>query len=83
MHTATTTTFEPGKSYVARWVTDSTLRTPILVVSRTAKFVTLRAHGDPLGETTRCKVRIFDGAEVVSPLGTYSMAPVLRADAPA
>lgn len=51
------------------------------VVARTARFVTLR---DSVSELHRVKVHIDarDGGEWALPLGSYSMAPVIRADRP-
>ena len=50
-------------------------------VARTAKFVTLQ---DGIGDLHRVKVHIDarDGGEWALPLGSYSMAPVIRADRP-
>lgn len=46
------------------------------VLKRTAKFVTLRYHGTE----HRVALRTWsDGAEYCYPLGTYSMAPMLKA----
>ncbi len=71
-----TTTFRPGKTYDCLWPTDSSMRTPFRVASRTAQFVTLeRVDG---GEIVRCKVKTSSGSEYCLPFGSFSMAPVLR-----
>jgi hypothetical protein len=69
--------FEAGKVYIMSWIGDSELKTPFEMVSRTAKFVTLKDIRT--NEIIRCKVEIYDGCEQCSPTGKYSMSPVLRA----
>jgi len=71
------TEFKVGKTYEMRWATDSTLRTPVTVEARTAKFVVIP---DVNGVLRRVGVKVRDGVETCLPLGNYSMAPVLRAD---
>lgn len=49
------------------------------VVARTAKFVTLRQWGT--NDERRVGVKVDrDGGEWALPLGSYSMAPIIRAD---
>ena len=75
---ATTTAFEVGQTYLMGWIGDSELKTPYVVVHRTAKFVTVQ---DPrTGETNRCKVHVYEGIEQCYPTGQYSMCPSLKAD---
>lgn len=81
MSTATATapaTFEIGATYQAVSACDSNCIWTLEVTARTAKFVTLRdVH---TGETNRVGVRSYNGEEWASPFGTYSMAPVIRAN---
>lgn len=65
--------FEPTKSYTMRSVCDHDAVWTIEVVARTAKMVTLSTG-------KRFRVGVYDGVEFIRPLGTYSMAPILRAD---
>lgn len=77
--TTTPATFQTGRTYLAHWATDHTMQTPFEVVRRTARFVTLRRPDT--GETVRVGVKAdHAGAEYALPFGTYSMAPVLRAE---
>ena len=73
-------TFEVGSAYTCRSACDSDVAWTFEVVRRTAQFITLKTWGDPLGDETRCKVRVWNGVESASPLGTYSMSPVITAD---
>lgn len=68
--------FEIGQSYMTRFASDYDSILRGTVVKRTAKFVTLNVEG--FGEK-RVGIREWDGDEVCSPLGRYSMAPVFRA----
>lgn len=77
MTTTTPTTFTVGTTYACRSFCDHDLVWTFTVTKRTARFVTLE---DGHGETRRVGVRVWNGAEHCSPLGTYSMAPVLTAD---
>jgi len=70
--------FETGVVYEHGWIGDSQLFSYYTVKKRTACFVTLVDHTD--GKEIRCKVSVYDGTERVKPLGSYSMAPTLRAD---
>lgn len=82
MSTATATTapaaFEVGSTYQAVSACDSDCIWTLEVIARTAKFVTLRDVRS--GETNRVGVRNYNGEEWASPFGTYSMAPVIRAN---
>jgi hypothetical protein len=64
--------FQVGKTYYTRSICDSDCVWGHSIKSRTAKMVTL-------GNGKRFRVAIWDGVEVIKPLGTYSMCPVLRA----
>lgn len=77
MTTATAiTSFEVGKTYKARSIGDYDCVYSFQVISRTATQVAVKTYGrDP----RRCKVRVQGGVECCSPLGKYSMAPVLFA----
>lgn len=78
--TTTTQTFQVGQTYSARSACDYDCVWQLLVVRRTAKFVTLRDLTD--GSERRVGVRVHNDAEYASPFGTYSMAPVICADRP-
>lgn len=69
-------TFQVGATYQARSAADYDCVWTFTVLSRTAKFVTLREES---GETRRVGVRTWDGEEWASPFGTYSLSPVIRA----
>lgn len=70
------TTFTPGNAYVMLWAGDADARTAIRVVKRTKKFVTLWVEGFGI---KRCAVRMHDGGEYALPLGSYAMAPCVKA----
>jgi len=69
--------FKVGATYTARSLTDHTFVWRFTVLDRTNKFITL---GGEHGGGKRVGVRIWDGVEVASPLGRYSMSPTIRAD---
>ena len=66
------TTFQAGKTYTTRSACDHNCIFSVTVASRTAK--TIKTTG---GKTLR--VGIYDGAEFVKPMGSYSMAPIVTA----
>jgi hypothetical protein len=66
------TTFQIGKTYTARSACDHNCIFTVTVARRTAKTITTSS-----GKTLR--IGQYDGAEFVRPLGTYSMAPIVRA----
>ena len=70
--------FEIGKTYSMRSACDHECIWTYTVIDRTAKTITI-TDGK---KTRKCRIskasEIF-GAEVIYPLGQYSMAPVLRA----
>lgn len=74
------TKFEVGKTYATRSIGDYDCIFTFTVLSRTAKFVTLRTTND---EEMRRGVRtspVFPNTEVCDPFGRYSMSPVLIAE---
>lgn len=72
--------FKVGKTYSCKSPCDQNCVWSFEVVSRTAKRVTLRGNFMAGGVENRSfGVKIWDGAETVKPLGSYSMAPTLRA----
>lgn len=70
--------FVPGYAYVMLWAGDADARTAVRVVKRTAKFVTLWVEGFGI---KRCAIRLdpFGSGEYALPLGSYSMAPCVKA----
>lgn len=68
--------FKVGTKYYTRFSSDYDSKLRGTCVKRTAKFATFEVEG--FG-TKRVGVREWDGEEVCSPLGRYSMAPVFRA----
>jgi len=79
MNTNPNPTFTPGQTVSARSACDSDVVWTFEVVSRTAKFVTLRDL--TTSDTMRVGVKTdsFDGGEWALPFGSFSMAPVVRA----
>lgn len=72
--------FKVGTTYQARSICDYECIFSFEVIKRSAKRVTLRHEGQ---EFTR-GVKVDDaGNEFTYPLGTYSMAPTIRAERPA
>lgn len=72
-----TTTFEIGQTYSTRSLCDYDCIFTFKVIARTAKQVTLESNA--WGVKKR-GIKIYDGVETCSPLGTYSMSPTIRAD---
>lgn len=68
-------TFQIDSCYKLTFIGDSNLHVVYKVTKRTAQFVTV-SDGT---ETLRCKVRTLEGVEFCSPMGVYSMSPVLSA----
>ncbi len=75
-----TVKFEAGNVYSCNSIGDSNCWWHFEVVRRTAKSVWIREVGSE--EVKRKAVSVsYDGsAETISPLGSYSMAPSLKAD---
>lgn len=74
---AATKPFQVGATYYAVSACDHTCVWTFTVTARTAKFLTLT---DDAGKSVRVGLRAWNGVESCSPLGTYSMAPVLTAE---
>lgn len=71
------TSFQIGKTYSARSICDYECVFEWTVISRSAKQITLK---DKHGRISKRGVRTYDGAEVCSPLGRYSMSPTIYAN---
>jgi len=71
--------FETGTTYYTRSVCDHNCIFEMTVLSRTAKTIKINDLHDKSSIKT---LRIFDyeGVEQVSPLGSYSMSPIIGAD---
>lgn len=74
--------FEINSIYITRSICDSNCVFGYRVVKRTAKRVTLIEHvnGVDRGEQFIKGVSEYEGVESCYPLGTYSMAPIIRAN---
>lgn len=72
----TSNTFQVGTTYYARSAANYDCVWGFEVIARTAKFVTLREDDD----TMRVGVKTDAEGEWALPFGTYSMAPVIRAN---
>lgn len=70
--------FVVGSTYECRSFADYDCRWTFTVVKRTARFVTL-VNAYNADDVHRVGVRVWNGVEACSPIGTYSMAPVLTA----
>lgn len=70
------TKFEIGKTYTHNFAGDYQACVAWKVIKRTEKSVTIESN--VFGRKTR-RVKIWNNAETVMPLGSYSMAPVLFA----
>lgn len=64
--------FQAGKTYTTRSACDQNCIFSITVAKRTAKTITTTT-----GKSLR--VGVYDGAEFVRPMGSYSMAPIISA----
>lgn len=82
----TTVKFKAGSIYSCNSVGDHNCRWFFRVEKRTAKTIlvtelnrdlTVNTHRQ--NESGRKRISLWDGVESVSPLGRYSMAPILRA----
>lgn len=71
----TASAFKVGQVYATRSLCDYDCIYRFTVKARTDKTVTLLYHG----ELVRRKVFVSDGIEWTYPLGSYSMAPIIRA----
>jgi len=68
--------FEVGKTYGMRSICDHNCTWNYEVLKRTAKTITIEVEG----KNKACRIKEYDGAEMVHPLGKYSMCPSLRAN---
>jgi hypothetical protein len=77
--------FQIGQTYRCRSICDHNCIWDYTVVARTAKTVVLLEAEHPARRrgSFRCKIKVWDGVETVSPQGRFSFAPVLSADRPA
>lgn len=66
-------TFQVGQTYTTRSIGDHDCIIRVTVAKRTAKTITTAA-----GKTLRIS-KFYDGAEMVKPWGSYSMAPIVTA----
>lgn len=70
-------TFTIGTTYECRSICNYDTIFSFTVTKRTAKFITIV---DKFGEVARVGVKIdSDGNEYASPMGSYSMSPIIRA----
>jgi hypothetical protein len=67
--------FKVGEQLSARSLCDYDCIFRFEVISRTAKFVTLKYFND----TKRVGIKVRNGREYCSPLGVYSMSPTITA----
>lgn len=70
--------FEAGRTYSCNSIGDSNCWWHFEVVRRTAKTLWIRETDST--KIVRRKIRIWDGAETVDPLGNYSMSPSIGAN---
>ena len=69
--------FEEGKTYTARSVCDANCVIAVTVQKRTARTITTKVRG----KSKTLRVSEFGGVECVRPWGSYSMAPIVSAEA--
>ena len=65
--------FEENKTYQTRSICDHDCIISIKVAKRTAKTITT-------DEGKLFRISIWDDKETIKPYGSYSMAPIIRAD---
>lgn len=70
--------FTIGETYFCRSVCDHECVWHFEVTARTSSTVLIEGSGLPDKAAVR-KIKVWDGEEFVMPLGSYSMAPSLRA----
>jgi hypothetical protein len=75
--TNSTSTFQVGKTYTARSLCDYDCVFAWTVIARTAKQITLE---DRHGRVSKRGIRTYDGVEVCSPQGRFSMSPSISAN---
>ena len=69
--------FIAGQTYKMLWIGDADSVTPVTVIKRTKKMVTLDVPG--FGEK-RVAIKEYEGVEYALPTGNYSMAPRIKAN---
>lgn len=72
--------FEIGNTYSCRSACDHNCVWSYTVIDRTAKTVTVTDGAEINKLRISEKISKYCGAEVVFPLGRYSMAPILQAE---
>lgn len=72
-----TTKFQVGRTYATRSLCDHDCIFSFTILGRTAKTVTIEAHGKLVRRRLGTR---DDGTEVFMPFGSYSMAPCIQAD---
>ena len=70
------TKFEAGKKYSFEWYCEDSKTSTLTVISRTAKMVVINYNG----EQKRKKIYTDANGEYIMPTGSYSMAPICRAE---
>lgn len=81
MTTTNVKKFEIGKQYSMRSVCDHDCIWTYTVIARTACTVTLKStRGEQMICRISKKLTSYANAETVLPLGSFSMAPMLRAE---
>ena len=71
--------FETSKTYSAKSICDHNCIWEITVLSRTAKTIKIKKLINDDGKPKTLRISMWDGVETVKPLGSYSMAPMIRA----
>jgi hypothetical protein len=68
--------FIVGNTYECHSACDHNCIFTFKVIKRTAKFVTVE---DAHGRVKRAGITVWDDVETARPMGTFSMAPIIRA----
>ena len=71
-----TATFTPGTTYKMLWAGNADALTLCRCINRTAKFVSFDVDGYM---SVRVAIRMTDDGESALPMGSYSMAPCVKA----
>jgi hypothetical protein len=72
----TMNSFQVGKTYATRSICDYDCIFSFVILSRTAKTVTVNVHG----KSVRRGLSLWNGVEQFKPYGTYSMCAIVGAD---
>lgn len=70
------TQFQIGKTYATRSICDYDCIFSFVVLSRTAKSVTVQVHD----KVVRRGIQVYNDTEHFKPFGTYSMCAIISAD---